>query len=108
MTIIFIFCSAINIFDGLQNYLIPCPFKALTGIDCPGCGFQRSLIALFKGDLHTSWALYPSTIPLILLFICTGLLYRFPIKRQSLVLKTLFIIIGNFVMFSYFYKMLIH
>ncbi|MFW0714921.1 DUF2752 domain-containing protein [Pedobacter sp. N23S346] len=108
MIITFIFCNLINFFDWLQNHLISCPFKALTGIDCPGCGFQRSLIALFKGDFHTSWSLYPSTIPLIFLFICTGLLYKFPTKHQSLALKTLFIIVGNFVMISYFYKMLSH
>ncbi|WP_229676881.1 DUF2752 domain-containing protein [Pedobacter psychrotolerans] len=107
ITITFIFCSSINIFDWLQNHLLTCPFKALTGIDCPGCGFQRSLIALFQGNFHKSWLLYPPTIPLIFLFVIAGILYKFPIKHQSLVLKTLILVVGNFVMISYLYKMFI-
>lgn len=31
--------------------LPPCPFKALTGLDCPGCGTGRALGALAEGDL---------------------------------------------------------
>lgn len=30
----------------------PCPFLALTGIDCPGCGGTRATLALLDGDLH--------------------------------------------------------
>jgi len=108
MFILFIFCSLINLVDCLQNHLISCPFKALTGIDCPGCGFQRSFIALIQGDLSKSWLLYPPTIPLLILFIAAGLFYKFPIKNQSLILRILIIVVGNFVMLSYLYKMLLH
>ncbi|WP_293311412.1 DUF2752 domain-containing protein [Pedobacter sp. UBA5917] len=105
MFTIFIFCSSINVFDWLQNHLIACPFKTLTGIDCPGCGFQRSLIALMQGDLSKSWSLYPPTIPLLFLFISAGLLYRLKIKQHSLIFKILVIAVGNFVMLSYIHKM---
>jgi len=105
MFIISIFCSSINLFDWLQNHLITCPFKALTGIDCPGCGFQRSLIALLQGDLSKSWSLYPPTIPLLFLFISVGLLYQLKVKRHSLIFKILVIAVGNFVMISYLHKM---
>ena len=53
----------------LQHHLIPCPFKYLTGIDCPGCGLQRSVIALIQGDFHRSITLYPATIPLLFFFL---------------------------------------
>ena len=94
--------------DWLQNHLIPCPFKALTGIDCPGCGFQRSLMALFQGDFLKSWSIYPPTIPILLLFSIVAILYRFPIKNNHLAMKVLIIIVGNFVMISYFIKMFIN
>ncbi|WP_370633635.1 DUF2752 domain-containing protein [Pedobacter sp. Leaf250] len=108
MTLTFIFCSLINMFDWLQNHLIPCPFKALTGINCPGCGFQRSLIALLQGNISKSWTLYPSTIPLIILFLIVGVLYSFPIKNKDFIIKILIIIVGNFVMVSYLIKMIHH
>lgn len=31
-----------------------CPFKMLTGFPCPGCGITKSLVYLYKGDLHKS------------------------------------------------------
>lgn len=31
-----------------------CPFKFLTGLSCPGCGFQRALHALLHGQIHTA------------------------------------------------------
>jgi hypothetical protein len=52
----------------LQNHLLPCPFKYITGIDCPGCGFQRSVLALLEGHLQKSFILYPATIPVLMLF----------------------------------------
>ncbi|WP_431293591.1 DUF2752 domain-containing protein [Pedobacter sp. P26] len=107
MFILFIFCSSINLVDWLQNHLISCPFKALTGIDCPGCGFQRSFIALVQGDLSKSWSLYPPTIPLLLLFIAVGLFYKFQINQRHLLSKILIIAVGNFVMVSYLYKVFI-
>ncbi len=31
-----------------------CPFRAATGLDCPGCGGTRALTALLRGDLLTA------------------------------------------------------
>lgn len=53
--------------DWLQHYLLPCPFKWLTGIDCPGCGFQRAFLLLLHGQWKASIQQYPPAIPLLLL-----------------------------------------
>ncbi|MEH6304070.1 DUF2752 domain-containing protein [Olivibacter sp. CPCC 100613] len=53
--------------DWLQHHLLPCPFKWLTGVDCPGCGFQRAFLLLLRGEWKASIAQYPPTIPLLLL-----------------------------------------
>ena len=39
--------------------LPPCPFYALTGLYCPGCGSTRCLHALVHFDLATAWAMNP-------------------------------------------------
>ena len=46
---------------------LPCPFKFLTGVDCPGCGLQRAFVLLLQGELIASIKMYPALIP----FICT-------------------------------------
>lgn len=44
---------ALYLFDPARSVLAPkCPFKLLTGWDCPGCGFQRFLHALLHGRLR--------------------------------------------------------
>lgn len=32
-----------------------CPFKLLTGWNCPGCGFQRAVHALLHGRMAEAW-----------------------------------------------------
>jgi uncharacterized protein DUF2752 len=39
-----------------------CPFLALTGWYCPGCGSLRALHALAHGDLATAWARNPALV----------------------------------------------
>jgi hypothetical protein len=101
-----IFCSRLVFINWLQNHLLPCPFKYLTGIDCPGCGFQRSLLALLHGDVQKSFALYPPAIP-ILLFFAYGIADKY-LKLDTpkfVVKKSLFIIVGSIVLLSYGIKM---
>lgn len=100
------FCSQLGFIHWLQGHLLPCPFKYLTGIDCPGCGFQRSVIALIQGDFQKSFILYPPAIPLILFFLY-GIADRlFKLDNEKAVIKkTVFMINGSFVLISYFLKM---
>jgi hypothetical protein len=97
-----IFCSQLTFVSWLQNHLIPCPFKYLTGIDCPGCGFQRSVLALLQGDLHDSFALYPPAIPLLIFFIygIADGLFKLD-NSKGTVKKTGFIVAGCIVLVSY-------
>jgi hypothetical protein len=51
----------------LEQHLSPCFFKSHFGnLECPGCGMQRSLIALLKGDILESLHYHVALIPFII------------------------------------------
>lgn len=45
--------------DPMQEWAPKCPFKLLTGWDCPACGNQRALHALLHGDWAGAWRYNP-------------------------------------------------
>ncbi len=100
------FCSRLVFINWLQNHLLPCPFKYLTGIDCPGCGFQRSVMALMQGSFQKSFMLYPAAIPL-LLFFAYGLADNFFTldTSKNAIKKSLFAFIGSIILVSYGIKL---
>lgn len=44
-------CVVAGLTDSSDTWLPVCPLRAMTGLDCPGCGMTRSLRALTQGDL---------------------------------------------------------
>lgn len=92
-----------------KGFFIKCPFKAITGLDCPGCGSQRALHALLHGDFSAAVAynlLFVSAIPYVLvglLFEWFGLKHEFP-KCRKLLFGTvaIYFILAIIVLFSIF------
>lgn len=39
--------------------MITCPLKYITGLDCPFCGGQRAIVALFDGNFSEAFWLNP-------------------------------------------------
>ncbi|MFS4456609.1 DUF2752 domain-containing protein [Maribacter sp. 2304DJ31-5] len=60
--------TALAFLLGLENYMLPCFTKKLFGFDCPGCGIQRSLVYLAKGEFLAAFGMYPAIYPMLLLF----------------------------------------
>ena len=63
----------LTLVDPAQSIWIPkCPVKLLTGLQCPGCGFQRAAHALMHGDvlgaLRFNWFLLYA-VPYLLVLI---------------------------------------
>ncbi|WP_373693847.1 MULTISPECIES: DUF2752 domain-containing protein [Aequorivita] len=56
-------------YDPSENgFFIPCPFHYLTGFHCPGCGSQRAIHLLFRGDIFGAFRFNPLmvlTIPIL-------------------------------------------
>lgn len=38
-----------------DSFYFKCIFRTLTGFDCPTCGMQRSIIALFSGEINKAF-----------------------------------------------------
>jgi hypothetical protein len=57
--------------SGLQGF---CLFRTVLGIDCPGCGITRSVLALFSGHLSESWQLHHAGIAVVAYFGSIGFL----------------------------------
>ncbi len=88
----------------LQHHMLTCPSKKLLYIDCPGCGLQRSVIALLNGDVHTSWNLYPPTLFVLPTLIFLALHLSFDFRHGAFVLKCLYIVTTIAVIANYIYK----
>ena len=86
--------------------MLPCLFKQTFHMDCPGCGFQRAVVALCKGELMTSLSLYPAVIPIIFLLIFTLLHLKFQFTKGGVLIKYLQVIIGILILAFYIYKIL--
>jgi len=44
---------------GQSGYFPPCPIRALTGLNCPGCGTTRCLHQLLHGNVSAGFKLNP-------------------------------------------------
>ncbi|WP_367268569.1 DUF2752 domain-containing protein [uncultured Pedobacter sp.] len=90
--------------EWLGEHLFSCPFKAHFGIDCPGCGLQRSVLALFRGDLAASLKFYPATIPLIFVVMFTLIHLKLDFKYGAQLIKIIFAGVAVIILINYIYK----
>jgi hypothetical protein len=44
-----------------------CLFKALTGLECPGCGMTRAFLLIGHGRLGEAFAMHPAGLPAFLI-----------------------------------------
>jgi hypothetical protein len=90
--------------EWLKEHLLTCPSKHLLHFDCPGCGLQRSIIALIEGDLSQSLRLYPATVPLLFTLVFTALHLKFKFRDGASVIKWSFMLTISIVTIFYLYK----
>ncbi|WP_425607784.1 DUF2752 domain-containing protein [Pinibacter soli] len=85
--------------------MLTCPSKKFLHIDCPGCGLQRSVIAMLKGDAIESFYLYPATVPLFLTIILLLLHLKCNFKYGAVALKSMYIFSAVIIFSFYTYKL---
>ena len=98
----------LKIVTWLESHQGTCSFREHTGIDCPGCGLQRSILALLRGDLVESILQFPALLPLMAMFIFLGIHLVFKLKHGAFVLKVFYITNISIIVLNYIYKLIIH
>ena len=94
----------LNMVSWLESHQLPCLFRQVTHIDCPGCGFQRSLILLLQGNVVDSFIMYPALMPIMLLFAMLLLHLIVKIKNGANILKYMYFFCTAVIVVSYIYK----
>ncbi|WP_338424060.1 DUF2752 domain-containing protein [Galbibacter pacificus] len=83
--------------------MLPCLNKKLFGVECLGCGIQRSVALIFQGEFMAAFKMYPAIYTLILLFIYLGFNNFYKIRYANKILVFLLvlnfaIIVGNYIL----------
>lgn len=76
--------------DSLEVYYLSCSIREAIGVECPGCGTQRSLMALFRGDLLNCIAFNPSVLLFLLTFLFMLLHLKFNFRNGATILVGMF------------------
>ncbi|WP_238389917.1 DUF2752 domain-containing protein [Arenibacter aquaticus] len=90
----------------LENYMLPCMNKRIFGIECPGCGIQRSVSYLLDGNFYDALKIYPAIYTLLLLVGFVGTSFFFNIKNAFKIKLYLLYLNVGIIIVSYIYKMI--
>ena len=90
--------------DWLEHHLLPCPTKYFFGVECPGCGMQRAIIELLRGNLVESIKLYPPLIPMLLMLVVLVINLKVNSAVWQKVLKYFFIANVAIILINYIFK----
>lgn len=95
-------------FEWLESHQLPCLFKAIWGIECPGCGFQRALLFLMRGEWLASACTWPALLPL-LAFILLAVLKISGVKKiTGDLIKNVGFVCLIIILISYLLKLMIN
>jgi len=101
-----IFMGSNRLVDWLEDNMLTCPSKALSGVDCPGCGMQRSIIHLLRGEFADAFILYAPIYPLIFTMLLLGMHLFFNNKKTRIALKYAYILSATTIVLNFIYKLI--
>lgn len=84
--------------------MIPCLSKTLFGIECLGCGFQRSFSLLLLGDFSGSFKMYPALLTTFLFLGILALNFIDTNRNYKKLIIVSAVLNGAFMIAGYFYK----
>ena len=84
--------------------MIPCLSKTLFGVECLGCGFQRGLVLLLRGNFAAAFQMYPAIYTTLLFLGIVGLHFTDKQRNYKNLIIGMAIINGLFMIAGYIYK----
>ncbi|WP_435622945.1 DUF2752 domain-containing protein [Flagellimonas sp.] len=88
-----------------ERYMLPCLNKELLGVECPGCGMQRSVNLLLHGEFLAAFKMYPAIYPILAVLLFSGLNVFIKIKHAFVIRTSLIIVMAITMAVSYVFKM---
>ncbi len=90
----------------MEINLLPCLNKQVLGVDCPGCGLQRSVLLLFDGDFAGAFYMFPALYPMMLLLLFLLADQFIKIKYANSISIILMISTVTLILTNFLYKLL--
>ena len=89
----------------LEKFMLPCLTKSIFGIDCPGCGLQRAVLLVAKGEFIAAYHMFPAIYTTLFLLIFLALHLLDKSRNYAQVVIGFAITNGAIMLISYIYKM---
>lgn len=91
--------------QNLEEYMLPCLNKQLFGVECMGCGLQRSFSLILQGRFVDAFYMYPAIYTLIIMFSFILLsVFKYNMKHSYRIIVTLAILNAVIIITSFTIK----
>ena len=90
----------------MNEHMLPCMNKKLFGVECMGCGTQRSIELLFHGDFVGAFKMFPPIYTLIIFGIVLLLHFIDKTRNYNKAIIVLVITNGIIMFMNYIYKII--
>jgi hypothetical protein len=88
----------------MEEYMLPCLSKKFFGIDCFGCGIQRAVVLLCRGDFLEAFKMFPAIYTLLLFLGIIGISYIDKSRNYHKIIITIAIANAMIMVISYYIK----
>lgn len=88
----------------INDYMIPCMNKSLFGVECLGCGMQRAVVLILKGEFKEAFYMFPAVYTTIILLVSIGLHFIDKTRNYHAIMRWMAIVNTFIMVISYIYK----
>ncbi len=88
----------------INDYMIPCINKSIFGVECLGCGAQRALVLILKGEYKEAFYMFPPIYTTLIFFIVASLHFIDKSRNYHKTMIILAVLNAVIMVVSYIYK----